>query len=42
VRRLSDLTDERHGVGKTVRLTVERDGRTIIVETEDRRYRPQA
>ncbi len=36
VRRLSDLTDEleRNGVGKTVRLTVQRDGRTRTVETE--------
>jgi 2-alkenal reductase len=36
VRRLSDLTDEleRNGVGKTVRLTVQQDGRTITVETE--------
>ena len=36
VRRLSDLTDEleRNGVGKMVRLTVQRDGRTRTVETE--------
>ncbi len=34
--RLSDLTDEleRNGVGKTVRLTVQRDGRTRTVETD--------
>jgi hypothetical protein len=36
VRRLSDLTDEleRNGVGETVRLTVQRDGGTRMVETE--------
>jgi S1-C subfamily serine protease len=36
VRRLSDLTDEleRNGIGKTVRLTVLRGGRTRTVETE--------
>jgi S1-C subfamily serine protease len=36
VRRLSDLTDEleRNGVGKTVRLTIQRDGRTRTIETE--------
>ncbi len=36
VRRLSDLTDEleRNGVGKTVRLTVQRGGLTRTVETE--------
>jgi S1-C subfamily serine protease len=36
VRKLSDLTDEleRNGVGKMVRLTVQRDGRTRTVEIE--------
>jgi S1-C subfamily serine protease len=36
VRRLSDLTDllEEAGVGKTVRLSVRRDGQTRTVETE--------
>jgi hypothetical protein len=36
LRRLSDLTDEleRNGVGKMVRLTVQRDGRTRTVESE--------
>ena len=36
VRRLSDLTDllEEAGVGKTVRLSVQRDGQTRTVEAE--------
>ena len=36
VRRLSDLTDliEEVGVGKTVRLSVRRNGQTRTIETE--------
>jgi S1-C subfamily serine protease len=36
VRRLSDLTDllEEAGVGKTVRLSVQRNGQTRTIETE--------